>query len=240
LSLFLPTDQGKIMEEKIQSTFWHLSNFNVLKSLEKPDLMKLSKLVHDKECPKDQVLYLPNDKSDKLYFLKTGKVKITTMSEDGKEMIHDIMMPGQIFGELSLVSSDGEVRETMAEAIETGIICSIEASVFNEFLAGYPQVNFRMTKLIGLRLKKIQRRISDMWFKTAPQRIREFIKDMANQHGRDVGHEKVIRMKLTHQDIASMTATARQTVTTTLSNLESEGIITYDRSRILIRDMSKL
>jgi len=228
------------MEDKIQNTFWHLSHFNVLKELKMEDLMRLSKLVHDKECPKDQVLYLPNDKSDKLFFLKSGKVKITTLSVDGKEMIHDIMMPGQIFGELSLVSSDGEVRETMAEAIETGVICSIDADVFQEFLSEFPQLNLKMTKLIGLRLKKIQRRISDMWFKTAPQRIREFIKDMANEYGRDVGHEKVIRMKLTHQDIASMTATARQTVTTTLSKMESDGLITYDRSRILIRDMSKI
>lgn len=228
------------MEKKIQNTFWHLSNFNILKSLEKPALMKLSKLVHDKDCPKDQVVYLPNDKSDKLFFLKTGKVKITSISQDGKEMIHDIMMPGQIFGELSLTSLEGEVRETMAEAIEPAIICSIDAPVFQEFLTDYPQLNFRLTKLIGLRLKKIQRRVSDMWFKTAPQRIRQFIKEMANEHGRDVGHEKVIRMKLTHQDIASMTATARQTVTTTLNKLESDGIITYDRSRILIRDISKL
>ena len=228
------------MEDKASKIFWQLSNFNILESLEMKDLKRLSKLVHDRECPKDQVLYLPHDKSDKVYFLKSGKVKITTMSEDGKEMIHNIMMPGQIFGELALVSGENERRDTMAEAIEKAVICSIDSNRFKDYLTSYPELNFRITKLIGWRLKKIQRRISDMWFKSAPQRIRDFIKDMANEFGKDVGYEKVLRMKLTHQDIASMTATARQTVTSTLSKLEQDGIITYDRNRILVRSMDKL
>ncbi len=226
--------------ESENNTFWHLSNFNILQNLKKPDMMRLASLVKDSPCPKDQVLYLPRDKSDRVFFLKSGKVKITSISAEGKEMIHDLIMPGQIFGELALVSEEGEERNTIAEALEDGIVCSIDAKVMSDFLAEVPALNFSITKLIGFRFKKIQRRMSDMWFKSAPVRIREFIKDMAVEYGKDVGYEKVLRMKLTHQDIASMTATARQTVTSTLNQLEQDNIITYDRSRILIRDMDRL
>lgn len=227
-------------ENKLDTNLWHLNQINVLSELDKPGMMRLAKLVSDQQCPKDEIFYVPGDLSNKLFFLKMGKVKIVSISESGKEMIQQFMMPGEIFGELALVSSANDQRGHLAEAVEPSTVCSIDANVFRDFLEDYPKLNFTITKLIGFRFKKIQRKLSDLWFKTADQRIKGFIKEMATDYGKDVGYERVLRMKLTHQDIASMTATSRQTVTTTLSQLEKDGVITYDRSRILVRDMSKL
>ena len=109
-------------------------------------------------------------------------------------------------------------------------------------LAKNPAFNFSVTKLIGLRYLKVQSRLESLVFKTAPERIRGFIKEMADEHGKTLanGSEIEVKLKLKHEDIAKLTATTRQSVTTELNNLEKEGVILFDRTRILIKDIKKL
>ncbi len=213
---------------------WYLENFNILKALSKKEMMKLNERTKMRNCHKNEVIYLPYEKSNTLYFLKEGKVKIASVSEDGKEMIHAILGQGEIFGELAITDNQGE-RKQIAEATEDALICSIDVKEFGEFMQNNSNLNLSITKAIGFRLRKIQARLESLWFKSAPERIRSFIKDLADEHGRDVGDEKVVQLNLTHQEIASLTATTRQTVTSTLNDLEKKKIIIYDRKRILIR-----
>ena len=79
-------------------------------------------------------------------------------------------------------------------------------------------------------------------FKTAPERIRGFIKEMADEHGKTLvnGTEIVVKLKLKPEDIAKLTATTRQSVTTELNNLEKKGVIIFDRKRILVKNYSEL
>jgi CRP-like cAMP-binding protein len=86
----------------------------------------------------------------------------------------------------------------------------------------------------------MERRIESLVFKDARTRIVDFIRDMAEERGQKVGFETMIKNHLTHKDIASLTGTSRQTVTTVLNELREENIINFDRRRILIRDMDKL
>ncbi len=213
---------------------WYLENFNILKALSKKEMMKLNERTKMRNCHKNEVIYLPYEKSNTLYFLKEGKVKIASVSEDGKEMIHAILGQGEIFGELAITDDQGE-RKQIAEATEDALICSIDVKEFGEFMQNNSNLNLSITKAIGFRLRKIQARLESLWFKSAPERIRGFIKDLADEHGKDIGDEKVVKLNLTHQEIASLTATTRQTVTSTLNDLEKKEIIIYDRKRILIR-----
>ncbi|RLD56056.1 MAG: Crp/Fnr family transcriptional regulator [Bacteroidetes bacterium] len=213
---------------------WYLENFNILKALSKKEMMNLNEQTKMRNCHKNEVIYLPYEKSNTLYFLKEGKVKIASVSEDGKEMIHAILGQGEIFGELAITDDQGE-RKQIAEATEDALICSIDVKEFGEFMQNNSNLNLSITKAIGFRLRKIQARLESLWFKSAPERISSFIKDLTDEHGKDIGDEKVVQLNLTHQEIASLTATTRQTVTSTLNDLEKKGIIIYDRKRILIK-----
>ena len=86
----------------------------------------------------------------------------------------------------------------------------------------------------------MERRIESLVFKDARTRIVEFLREMAEEKGQKVGFEMMIKNHLTHKDIASLTGTSRQTVTTVMNELRDENIINFDRRRILIRDMAKL
>ncbi len=218
---------------------WYLENFNILKALSRKEMMNLNERTKMRNCHKNEVIYLPYEKSNTLYFLKEGKVKIASVSENGKEMIHAILGQGEIFGELAITDDQGE-RKQIAEATEDALICSIDVKEFGEFMQNNSKLNLSITKAIGFRLRKIQARLESLWFKSAPERISSFIKDLTDEHGKDIGDEKVVQLNLTHQEIASLTATTRQTVTSTLNDLEKKEIIIYDRKRILIREYDLL
>ena len=89
-------------------------------------------------------------------------------------------------------------------------------------------------------MRKVERRLESLVFKDARSRVVEFIREMAEEKGQKVGFETMIKSHLTHKDIASLTGTSRQTVTTILNELKEKNIINFDRRRILIRDMAKL
>jgi len=101
-------------------------------------------------------------------------------------------------------------------------------------------LNLKIFKLIGLRIRKLERKIESLVFKDARTRIVEFLKEMAMEKGKKVGFEVMFKNYLTHKDIASLTGTSRQTVTTVLNELKENNIINFDRRRFLIRDLDKL
>lgn len=212
---------------------WYFENFNFLDSLSMKEKMELSGRAKMIEAKKNQTIYLPSDVSNSIYFLKEGKVKISSFSDDGKELIFAILGPGEIFGELAIAGQTS--REQIAATTEDAIICYVNVEEFENFLASHPRLSLRITKLIGFRLKKIRSRLERMWFKSAAERVKSLLTDLIEEHGIKIGDEREIRLNLTHQDIANLAATTRQTVTTTFNELEREGIITYDRKRILVR-----
>lgn len=219
-----------------ESKLWYFENFNLLDSLSMKEKMMLSDRSSMNTIPKGSSVYFAGDTSSFIYFLKKGRVKISKYSEDGKEMIMAVLKAGEIFGELALLDNS-ESRDEFAEVIEDAIICSITIPDLQDMLEKNPVFNLEVTKLIGLRLKKVRSRLENLVFHDAETRIRNFISDMADEHGRTLasGNEILIRLNLTHQDISKLTATSRQKVTTVLNEFEKQGLIHYDRKEILIR-----
>ncbi len=222
------------------TTLWYLDNFNILNALSPEEKMEVSKMVNEITTEKKDIIYFPDDSSNKIYFLKNGKVKLSKYSDDGKEMILAILGPGEIFGELSVVLQ-GNRGET-AEVLEPAIICSLRIEDLKMMLQKNPQFNLSITKLIGIKLTKVQSRLESLVFKNTTDRVKSFIKEMADEHGRKLisGTEIEVKLKLTHEDIAKLTATTRQSVTTILSQLEKENVILYDRKRILVKKYDQL
>jgi CRP-like cAMP-binding protein len=224
-----------------QTKLWYLKNFSMLSPLSTGEIIQLGRQAVMWEVKKNQVIYFPEDTANTVFMLKKGKIKISRYSATQKEVILAILGPGEIFGELSLAGQ--EKREDVAEATEDTLVCSVAVEMFQSMMENNPKFHLQITKLIGTRLKKIERRLERLIFKTSEQRIRFFLKELAEEHGREIlfnAEEREIKLNLTHQDIAQLTATSRQTVTSVLSHLETQGIITYDRHRILVKKLSQL
>ena len=187
---------------------------------------------------KDQFIYFPDEIATHIYIISEGRVRIGHYLEDGKEAVSSILTTGEIFGELALAGE--EKRRDFAQAMDNTIICPLSIEDLKELMYGNRELSFSLLKLVGLRLMKLERKLELLVFKDARTRIVEFLKDTASWKGKKVGFETLIPTKLTHKDIASLTGTSRQTVTTILNELKEKNLINFDRRRILIRDLQNL
>ena len=188
---------------------------------------------------KNQFIYFPHEQARNIYMIAEGRVRIGSYLEDGKEIVKAILTTGEIFGELALAGE--ERRNDFAQAMdEKTTVCPISIEQMQELMADNKELSLKIYKLIGLRIRKLERKVESLVFKDARTRIIDFLRDAAAWKGKKVGFETMIPTKLTHKDIANLTGTSRQTVTTILNELKEKNLIYFDRRKILIRDMEKL
>src|SRR5882757_4531520 len=188
---------------------------------------------------KDQFIYFPDEPAQYIYMVADGRVRIGHYLDDGKEVITAILGMGEIFGELALAGE--EKRKDFAQAMdEKTTVCPLSIEELKQLMYDNRELSFKMLKLVGLRLMRLERKLELLVFKDARTRIIEFLKDAAAWKGKKVGFETMIPTQLTHKDIASLTGNSRQTVTTILNELKDKNLINFDRKKILIRDLEKL
>ena len=222
-----------------ETKLWHLENFNLFKTLTGYEKIKMSTKVKHNKMKKNEYIYFPEDPSSSIFFLKKGRVKIGTYSDNGKEIIKAILNPGEVFGELSLAGE--EKRNDFAIALDNDlVVCSLGIKDMEEMIEKNPMIGIKVTKLIGFRLQKIERRFESLIFKDARTRIVDFIIELAREQGKSIGKEILVKHNLTHLDMANLTATSRQTVTTVLNELKEQNLIHLERNRFLIRDIDNL
>lgn len=191
-----------------------------------------------KDFKKGEYIYLPDESSDKLYFINEGSIKVGTYSEDGKEITKAILRKGEVFGELALVG-EGQRRD-FAVAQEKTNTCVVTVEEMRTLMREHTGIGLFIMNLLGSRLLKMERRLESLVFKDSRTRIIEFLLEINEERGQRVGYEWVVRKFHTHQEIANLTATSRQTVTTVLNELRNDNLITFNRKRLLIRDKEAL
>lgn len=188
---------------------------------------------------KGDFIYFSQDVSSHVYLVSNGRIKIGSYTEDGKELVHAILQKGEIFGEQALTGED--VRSHFAQAMDEDVsVCPLTLDDMEALMKENKEFSFKIFKIIGFRLKKAERKIASLVHKDARTRIIEYLKDLAEERGQKVGAETLVKHFFKHQDIASLTATSRQTVTTVLNELRDENIINFDRKRLLIRNIEQL
>ncbi len=221
-----------------KSKLWYLENFNLFENLDSKSMMELDKLIIDTETKTNEPVYFESDPSQTIYFLKKGRVKITKYLPDGSEKIIAIINPGEIFGEMAFL--DEGKRHDYAVTVDPARICAINKNDLAAFIEKNPALNLKMTKVIGLKLKKFSERIEDLIFKDADQRVTSFVLRYAEKNGKTVGDQIFVKPFLKHQTIGELTACSRQTVNTILTSLRKQGLIDFDRNKLIINDKKKL
>jgi len=187
---------------------------------------------------KGEYIYRSNDKSSYLYLVTKGRIKVGVLSDDNKKIIKAVVQKGEIFGELALVGTN--TRTDFAQAMSEVYVQAIPLTTVKELMAQSGTFMEQMLGLVGERLLKTQRRLEMLVFKDARSRIIAFLRDLVLERGRPVGYELLVDKFFTHQEIANLTDTSRQTVTTILNELRDENYIYFDRKRLLVRDVKKL
>lgn len=216
-----------------------LRNYPLFDCLTEADFQLLESVVEEHIKPKYTILYHPGELSDQVFFLQKGIIKTGTHSEDGREVIKAILHPFALFGELGLVGQRN--RTEFARAMNQEVkFSTLRVADFKRLMRQNHVLCMRILENVGSRLLSAEERLESLIFKDARARIIEFLKDSVNKRGKKIGYEMMVKHCLTQQDIANITGTSRQTVTSVLNDLRKENLIYFNRRTILIRDMENL
>lgn len=183
-------------------------------------------------------IYFPEEHADKIYFVIEGSVKIGSLGDGGKQITKAILSKGEVFGELALVGL--KKRRNFAYVLERTTVCIISVRQMKALMREYTGLQAFIMKILGNRILDIEHRLESLVFRDSRTRIIEYLLNQAKKRGQRIGYETLVKKMLTHQEISNFTATSRQTVTTVLNELREKNILTFNRKRLLIRDLDKL
>jgi len=216
----------------IQANYIHLEQFNLFDNIPRAVLEEVSNFTTLRTRPKNSYVYHPGDVSEVLFILKEGRIKVGNYSDDGREVIKAIIQPGELFGEMGLA---GEEKRN-----EFAITMKEECSFYMIYVADLRSVMQANAELSLRLIRRTESRLESIIFKDSRTRVVEFIKGMVDTVGCVYGDEVLLEHFLTHQDIANLTGTSRQFVTSVLNELKRDKIIKFDRNTILVSDTKGL
>lgn len=220
-------------------SFWCVLGINLFEGLSPEEMRELSRHTHNRKYHRGEIIYLPGDPNTTVYFLKRGRVKLVYVDDQGHKLTLAICRPGQPFGELTL----GEERTPhrfLAQALEDVELCWISKEVLVQLAQERPQLSLRLTKWVGEQLRELQFKLEDLIFKDVPTRLAKLLEQLAHDEGQPVAEGIEIGLKLTHQEIAELIGSTRETTTLMLSQFKKSGLITKRRGRIVIQDLEAL
>jgi CRP/FNR family cyclic AMP-dependent transcriptional regulator len=186
---------------------------------------------------KNQIIFLEEETGNYMYLVLSGKVKVAKSGIGGKETILAIHRAGDFFGEMSLL--DGKTAPATVSAMEDAKIISLSGADFHKYLLHNEKVLLQIINVLCARLRQVWQTQS-MSSSAAEARIRMGIYQLATRHGIRDSHGVIIDLKITHQELAEMVGTSRETVTRVLAQLRKKGIIEINQRRMTLLDTNAL
>lgn len=209
----------------------YLRNHPLMSSLTEQKLKDASAMAKMRTVYRGEVISYGEGGYTRVHFLVKGKVKITDNSAAESELIKDILVEPDIFGDLSL---EGQLnRFESAEALTANtVIVSFHVTDFKRILEDNPIMALNYVRNVNAKLQKLEHRHSDLVFLDTKDRLIRFIKNWARTDGNRMGDKIILNNYLTHSDIAGFIATSRQSVNMLLNELRSAGMLCYNRKHI--------
>lgn len=206
----------------------YLSTIQIFRDLTLTELAAMDRQVTMSTCSSGKIFYMPEDSGEVLFLLKKGRVQLYRLSPAGKKLVVATLGPGAIFGEMSLVGQG--MHNTFAESVGECMLCVMSRSDVERLMRQKPQVAFRFVEALGERLTQTERRLEEIAFKSIPARLASLLLDL-------VGEQKDKEVYgYTHQDLAEMLGTYRETITQTLNDFKTAGLIEIGRKRITLKN----
>jgi CRP/FNR family transcriptional regulator len=209
---------------------WYLRQTGLFDRLGEPELQRIAELSRMREFPRGAVILGPHSDPDLIYLVKTGRVKISTFSPQGKEQILALLERGDVFGELAPAEAP---MPTHVEAFDHAIVCTLHRTLFEDILRRTPEVGVRVIRALARRLRAAEQEIEDLALRSVPGRLAALLLRLAEEYGEALDHGIRLSLRLTHQDLAHMVGSTRETVTALINRFRDEGLITVDH-RILV------
>jgi CRP-like cAMP-binding protein len=217
---------------------WYLRKIPLLEGVTPARLQELVTAVEIKEIPRRQVIYLPGDPGESVYFINGGRVKCSKVTRDGKELTLAYRGAGQMFGELAVV--DGSPREEMAEAMKNAIITEVPRELFRELLLSDANLAFNFACIVGERRKQLETKLEHLVFRDVQAKLAALLLELGEEYGVETEEGLQIGLKITHQEMANLIGSTRETISLTLAQFKKKGLLNMDGRTVVLIDQEGL
>ncbi len=220
------------------SQVWYLEKVDLYEVL-CPHKLKQYESNHFEEYGKGEFIYFRDDLAKSVYLVSKGKVKLLYYTESGEEVVKAVLTKGEIFGEMALLGE--EKRSDFAVSLsDPAVLCPLQVETMYDLMRDNQCFNLAIHKIIGLRMKKLERRLELLFFKDVKTRLLDFISELAEEKGREENGKILVDHFYTHKDMADLTGSRRETITALLNELKEEGLLDYRRHLLILEKNNSL
>jgi len=226
----------------IESKISFLKRVPIFGGVGDESLTKMATITSEKSFSKRNIVFHEGDYGDTLYIIKMGRIKIAKVAIDGREKTLTILKTGDFFGEMAIF--DDMPRSATAEAMDNDVkLFCISKTDFERLITENPSIALRIMKDLTRRIRQVNEQVQDLAFKDVHGRVASTIFNLLKTE-RDTSKlankESITSLRMTHQDLANMVGSSRETVTRALNRLQTEGVISISHQQISITDLDKL
>lgn len=216
---------------------WCMSEVDIFADLDEAEMAAMAEAAPMRTYPAGALVYTPHQPLEALFILKRGRIRIFRVSADGRALTTAIVNPGTIFGEMVIVGQ--QMHGSFAEALDEVVVCVMTKDDVQRLLLGDQRIAARISETLGRRLAELEQRLSDVVFKSVSQRIAGTLVVLAaGRRPRALGSG--VSIHLTHEQLAALAGTSRETTTKVLGDLADQGLLSLGRGRITLQDTDQL
>jgi len=216
----------------LENKVWYLRQSRLFERTAEEDIARYAESFRQSVYPKRALVFDYGDDGHNVFLLKTGSVRLSRETEDGKQITLALLRPGDIFGEEPLFGKP--TRTSVARCLEPSLLCSTRAQDLYRILSGNPILALNVAKYLNERLDEAHCIVEDMSGLKVSERIVRLFDRLAEEYGVSVPDGVLLDIQLTHGDIASMIGSTRETVSLELGLLARAEKIRFDRRAITL------
>jgi CRP/FNR family cyclic AMP-dependent transcriptional regulator len=206
-----------------------LSESDLFRGVDAAEMSRIADRFPMATCARGQLLYAPGETGEALFILKAGQVRLYRIAADGRKLVLATLGPGTVFGEMTAIGQS--MTDSFAEAVDECVVCIMSRLDIEAVMLEHPAVALQMVRLLSKRLHEAEDRLQEMAFTPVPERLARLLLSLV-RNGEVAGHS--------HQELADMIGTSRETVSRAMVDLKSAGIVEIDRRCIRLLNVDAL
>lgn len=215
-----------------------LSEVVIFQDLGADEMAELANNASMKQVAAGTTFHSPDDSAEVLFILKKGRVKVFQLSPEGRALTMHIYEAGSIFGEMALMGQG--MHGSFAQAMTPCILCLMSREHVKTLLFGDPRIAMRIAEVLGERLLDVENRLLDFAFRRVPERLARLLLQLAQPHRGLLSRLHRMEVRYTHEELADMVGTTRETTTKLLNEMRTRGMVELDRGRVTLIDLNGL
>ena len=209
----------------------YLRQTDLFRDLSSAEMDQIDRMTAMTTCRRGKVFYAPEETGEVLFILKKGRVNMYRIAPDGKKLVTATVEAGTVFGEMSLIGQG--MYGTFAEAVEDCTLCVMSRADVEHLLTTKPALALRVIEIMARRLRAAEARLESVAFKSVPARVAATLLQLSPSGDREISG-------VSHQELADMVGTHRETATRVLNDFQSDGLIELGRMRIRLLQPAQL